>query len=228
MNLVTARNNLRAKIGNPTTSNVLDSKLTRIINAAYKEIAAKYTFNETRSIAYFQTVTNTDRYVLPTDLNALLRVWDDTNKMKLKKRGPRYIGSVPLNVPTGKPLNYVRVKNWMQLLPIPDAVYSLYIYYMATPADLVADADSFILPEPWHDGIVLKARHIYFDENGDVGKAIYANNQWKDWVSDKPSEIDLEKEDYEDAGVILTSLGGEYSRFGYRDRRYDTLFDITD
>lgn len=231
MDLNTARLTLRKKIGNPTVVDVSNDDLNRIINAAYKEIASKYPFNETRCIKSFLTTPGVSRYDVPVDLAALLRVWDDTNKRKLVKRGVRYLASLPQNYPIGAPRGYVRVKNFIQLIPTPDAETSILMYYLSAIADLVADVDEFLLPRGWHDGIILKARHIYYDERGDIGKAIYAKNEWKDWVSDKPSEIDLEKDDHDDVGIVLPQLAGEvaHGRTARPDyRHYPSLFDITE
>ncbi len=228
MNLVTMRTTLRPKLGNPTVAEVPDATLTRLLNASYREITTKYPFNETRCVKTFPTVAGTDRYDVPSDLNALFRIWDETNKRKLQKRGVRFLATARKNVPNGKPLYYVRIKNFFQLVPIPDAIYTLDIFYLQMVADLAADADVPVIPAPWHDGMILKARHMYYDERGDIGKAIYAKNEWKDWVSDKPSEIDLEKDDLEDAGVIVSSLGGEHARsFAARSdyRHYPSAFD---
>lgn len=229
MDLQTARQTLRTKIGNPSTTDVTDVTLTRIINAAYREIGTKYPFNEIRCITTFNTDTVSARYNLPTDLAVIRRVWDDTNKRRLVKRGVRYLSAVPKDLPATFPRDYVRGPTWIQLVPAPDAVYAINIYYDTSLADLVDDTDTFVLPLAWHDGVVLKARHLYYDERGDIGKAIYAKTEWKDWLSDKPSEIDQEKDDMEDAGVVLSQLGGEYGRRGsIVDRRYDPFFDYRD
>lgn len=212
MDLLTARNTLRAKVGYPTTLDVSDATLNRIINAAYREIGSKYPFNEVRCVKTFNTAVGTDRYQLPEDLAVLWRVWNDTEKCKLVKRGVRFLATIPKNQKANKPRNYIRTKDWIQLTPVPDAVYAIHIFYLTEIQDLVDDGDTFVLPLPWHDGVILKARHIYYDERGDIGKAIYAKNEWKDWVSDKPTEIDLEKDDLEDAGVIVATLGGEHAR----------------
>lgn len=229
MNLLAMRTALRPKLGNPTVTEVPDATLTRILNAAYREVAGKYAFNETRCIKNFSTVIGTDKYAVPADLQALFRIWDDTNKRKLTKRGVRFLATARKNVPNAKPSYYIRVRDFFQLYPIPDAIYSMMIFYLKDVADLAADLDIPVIPSTWHDGLVLKARHIYYDERGDIGKAIYAKNEWKDWVSDKPSEIDLEKDDLEDTGVIVASLGGEHSRsFGMRTsdyRHYPSSFD---
>lgn len=231
MNLLQMRTALRPKLGNPTTTEVPDATLTGLLNASYREISGKYAFNENRCVKTFDTAAGTSRYTVPSDLLALYRLWDDTNKKKLQKRGIRFLATARANVPNGKPLYYVRTKDWFQLLPTPDAIYTLNIFYLKDVADLVADLDVPVIPATWHQGIVLKARHMYYDERGDIGKAIYAKNEWKDWVSDKPSEIDLEKDDLEDSGVIVASLGGEHNRtFASRPdyRHFPTSFDIED
>lgn len=228
MDLNTARLTLRTKVGSPTEDEVSNETLTRILNAAYREIGSKYPFHETRCIKSFDTVAGTPRYTVPTDIAVLWRVWDSTNNKKLIKRGVRFLATVPAGQENDKPRSYVRAKDWIQLIPPPDAAYTINIYYLTEVQDLVADTDEFAIPLPWHDGIILRARHLYYDERGDIGKAIYCKNEWKDWLSDKPSEIDMEKDDLEDAGVIIPTLGGEHpNRRGFRDRRFDALFDET-
>ena len=234
MNLLTMRNTVRTKIGSPSVSDVSQTTLDRLCNAAYREIASKYPFNEVRCIKSFNTALGTSRYDLPLDVAALFRVWNDTEKMKLSKKGVRFLATARKNVPAGKPRYYVRVKNFIQLMPEPSGIYNIHIFYLTEIADMVADGDEPVIPLPWHDGIVLKARHLFYDERGDIGKAIYAKNEWKDWVSDKPSEIDLEKDDLEDGGVIVAQLGGEHSRSfggqgrGSNYRNYPSSFDYED
>ena len=226
MQLSTMRDTLRTKVGSPSPTDVTNGTLTRIINAAYREIGAKYPFNETRCIKSFATIAETARYTVPDDLAVLFRVWDDTNKIKLTKRGIRYLATVPRGTPSGQPRSYVRTKDFIQLLPTPDAVVTIKIFYLTEIGDLVDDTDTPVLPLAWHDGIILKARHIFYDERGDVGKAIYSKSEWKDWVADKPSEIDQEKDDIEDAGVIVASLGNEHGRtFGGRRQPTSWEFD---
>lgn len=217
---------LRRRVGRPTTTEVPDDTLKEVINRAYKEIATKYPFNEVRCITSFNTTADDARYQVPTDSNMIYRVWDDTNKKKLHKRGVRFMTGLPDNLPNGKPLHYVRVRNYIQLIPTPDAEYSIKLYYKLDLTELEANDDVPVLPPSWHEGILLKARHMYYDDRGEVGKAIYALNAWKEWISDKPSEIDEEKDDMDDTGVVIPSLGHEYSRgLGVRDTRFNDNFD---
>lgn len=231
MDLATMRNTLRTKIGFPTVTDVSEDTLTRIINAVYREVCNKYAFNETRCIKSFNTAIGTARYTLPTDIAVLWRVWNDTEKYKLRKRGVRFLATLAPNIPQNKPRDYVRTKDWIEVSPVPDAVYVIKIFYLTETADLVADGDTPVLPLPWHDGLVLKARHSYYDERGDIGKAIYAKNEWKEWLSDKPSELDMEKDDLDDAGVVVATLGGEHRmlRNGRGNfRNFPRAFDFED
>lgn len=226
MQLSTMRDTLRSKVGSPTTTDVTNATLTRIINAAYREIGAKYPFSELRCIKTFDAIALEARYTLPTDLAVLFRVWDATNQIKLQKRGVRYLATIPKGTPPGRPRSYVRTKDFIQLVPAPDEVISISIFYLTEVADMVDDTDTPVLPLAWHDGIVLKARHIFYDERGDVGKAIYSKSEWKDWVADKPSEIDQEKDDLEDSGVIVASLGNEHGRSTLGGRRQPTNWEF--
>lgn len=231
MNLATMRLTLRSKIGSPTATDVPDSTLDRICNAAYREIGSKYPFNETRCVKSFNTAVGTNRFDVPQDLAVLYRLWDDSNKCKLKKKGVRFIASGRKNELPGKPKYYTRIRDYIQLTPTPDDIYTLMIYYLTDIGDMVADDDEPVLPLAWHDGMVLKARHIYYDERGDIGKAIYAKNEWKDWVADKPSEMDLEKDDLDDSGVVIPMLGGERNHsVGLRGdyRHFPTRFETED
>lgn len=223
MNLLAMRTELRPKLGNPTVANVPDSELTSAINAACRFIGARYPFNELRKLVTFPTAVGTARYDLPPDLAWIRRVWDDTNKRKIRKRGISWLASLPLNQQANVPLYYVRAESWIQFVPSVNGIYTIMMYYQFQPSDLVADGDVTVLPAAWHDGVVLKARHLYYDGKGDVGKAIYARKEWKDWVADKPSEIDQEKEDLDDGPIELPELSGW--RTPVVDRRFNPLFD---
>lgn len=226
MNLLEMRDALRAKIGNPATSEVSNVVLNRQLNDAQLFIASRYPFDETRVTTTIPTVAATSTYALPSNLLAILRLWDGTNFRKLTKRSVRFVSMLREVPAAGEPTSYVRIGSTIQLLPTPGGAYTLTLYYLKAPATLALDADIPAIPLSWHDGIVAKARHLYYDERGDVAKAIYANNVWKDWLSDKPSEIDIEKMD-SDFGVEVPELSGYYA--GTDDRAYrEAMFDITE
>lgn len=223
MNLLEMRTSLRAKAGNPTTAEVPDSTLDRHINTAYLYIAGRYPFTETRKTTSFPTTVAFSRYQVPPDAAAILHVWDSTNRRRLAKLHYRSESELGRALPPGPPRGYIRGSNWIQLIPTPLAEYTLVLDYQATPTSLAADADVPIFPTSWHEGIVIRARFNYYDERGDVGKAIYVSNAWKDWVADKPSELDAEKDDFEH-GVEMPELARSLA-LPWNYRKYDPYFD---
>jgi hypothetical protein len=206
---------------------VPDVDLNAAINSAYLEIVGKFAFSETRAVSGVTTVVGTNEYPLPVGLVILRRVWDMTNSRKLSKRSTRFLASWKNTETNNQPTDYIRLASSIMLFPIPDGIYTIMLEGVYVEK-LVADSDVPVIPATWHDGILLRARWYYFDTRGDVGKAIYASNTYKDWLSDKPSEIDEEKVDLDDRGVIV-GAGPEYRRGqGSQDLRYDTDFDRED
>jgi hypothetical protein len=215
-------------VGNPTTGTVPDSDLNTSLNNAYLEIIGKFPFHESRVIANITTVAGVREYDLPAGTLIIHRIWDATNSRKLHKRGTRFLASWNNDIPDGQPRNYVRLASTIMFFPTPDGIYTIEGSGIAGD-ELLNDTDEPLIPVTWHYGICLRARWYHYDARGDVGKAIYASNTWKDWLSDKPSEIDEEKVDLEDRGVIISTLGGEHGRRGpVRDLRYDENFDRED
>lgn len=202
---------LRTKIGSPTTTDVPDALLTRLLNEAYRDIGTKHPFHETRQVAYMTTTSGTGRYNLPSDATIIRRVWDATNGRRLEKAGQRLAserrGADLLQ--NGFPRSYIRAGTYLQLHPVPDGAYTIYVYYSSAVADLTDDADVPVLPLPWHTGIVKYARYLFWDERGDINKAQYSYSAYKLWLADKPSELDEEKADME-GGVEIPSLAPQW------------------
>lgn len=143
MQLSEMRDSLRRRIGNPTTTDVSDTRLDQKINDSMREIMDKYAFHMTRSIATFPTVAGTKRYDIPADCVAVLRVWNATDRQRIMKRDMRWLAETEnqdTNT-TGRPQYYVRARDWYQFYPIPDGVYTISVFYKNSVADLVVDAD---------------------------------------------------------------------------------------
>lgn len=209
MQLSVMRDQLRLKIGKPTIGDVPDADLTTHINSAYIDIADKYRFHKARKRCTFPTVIGTARYGLPTDCLAVYGLRNVTNGGKLYKFGDGELGErLPGDAAqtTAAPSRYVTFRAYIELDPIPNAIYTLELFYKAGLVNLVLDADLPLIPLPWHTGIVLLARWYYYDgQKHDLPKAQYAWNSWKAWISNKPNEIDEEKRDI-DSGVRVPTL----------------------
>ena len=210
MNLTEMRDSLREKVGNPTIGDVTDTKLSEHLNTAYRDIAVKYRFHGVRRRCSFPTVIDIQKYVLPTDVGALFKVWDVTNKRPLVKIGHEQLPD-NLSDTSGQPLQYLRSVDWIELYPIPDAVYTIEMWYKTQVADLASPADEPAIPLPWHVGIVNLGRWYYWDEKGDIPKARWAMDNFKVWVSDMPVEVDEETVGI-DSGVRIPTLLNNFDK----------------
>lgn len=206
MNFGQLRARLRVIIGNPSVTSVTNARLDELNNQAHREIATSYRFHGARQLSTFPTVASTARYTLPTDLSVLMKVWDETNKQWLRKATQRAFARLDSQTIKGKPLKYHRFKNWIEIEPIPDAVYTLVLFYKTHIADMAADIDIPVIPLPWHIGIVYYGRWLYYDEAGDIGKAQYSFNRWNTWVASRPNEVDEEEFADSDHAVEIPTL----------------------
>lgn len=221
MDLTTMRTRLRARIGNPDTTDVPDADLTRILNSAYSDIADRFRFHKVRKLCTFPTVGSTTDYGLPTDLLEIIKLRDQTNGRQIRKADYTDEATDTLRLDDtfeGQPTHYIRFRNFVRLKPTPDSAYTIEMFYKAGITSLAADADEPILPAPWHEGILKLARHYFYDERGDIPKAQYALAIYNSWLSTKPNEVDEEKKDL-DKGVRIPSL--ESGRRGFSQETFD-------
>lgn len=203
MNLPAIVTRLRRRVGNPTTAEVPDAELHENINDAYRDVATKFRHHKSRKTVSIATIVGTQQYALQTDVGAVLRVWDDTNKKRLKRRGARWFAELGTQE-NGKPTDYVRRGSNLELLPPADGVYTVQVYYSHTITTLTGTASPDI-PETWHIGVLHLSEWYYWIDRGDAEKADSAYKVWQLWVRDKPVEIDEETVDMEQ-GVVVPTL----------------------
>jgi hypothetical protein len=227
MNFAELRSKLRTSIKKPDENDVPETDLGDYINEGYRDLAGRYQYHQTRKRCTFVTVLGESRYQLPPDIASVLRLGDLTHGRKLKKAGDRKIAERMVPIRQFWPRYYIRYRNYVELAPTPDADgYVIEIFYIAIPALLQLDADTPVLPETWHRGIVLRARWHYFVDKGDSAQATEALNMFSVWVSDKPSEIEEESVDI-DSAVEVPELSTPL--YGHRPSRFDDgLFDYRD
>jgi hypothetical protein len=207
MNLGQIRADTRIGVGNVTTTDVPDSALNACINKAYRYIATVYPNLPSRVISTITTVVGIQNYNLPADCFAVRKLWDITNNTWLTKRGERWGAQQQVaNASQGKPTDYIRYLNYVQLWPIPDGIYTIDLYYQSSIADLVSDADVPVIPIPWHEGLIIKSCFVYYSwYRKDYVKAQAEDVTWKMWLSEMPTSIDLENVDI-DSGVDIPTL----------------------
>lgn len=226
MNLSEMRTRLRRQIGNPTTTDVPDAQLTEHVNDAYREIVAKFRFHKTRKVCTFDTTADTRRYGLPEDAKWVMRVRDDTNKRFIEKTDDHRLSRIDDLTTTGKPELYARYRDWIELQPTPDGVYTISVYYESDITELSADSDEPVMSEAWHRGLVNLAKYYYYDDQGDDAKALSARNKYEAWLTSQPSEVD-EEQRFNDHGVQIPSLG-EWAGYGTSGRSRTGDFATSD
>ena len=214
MDLSTLRTRVRERIGNPDTTDVTNATLNLRINEALVDILDNYNFNSTKVTGTtLVTVTGDYDYTLPTAVDVLITVRDNTNGVKLTKRDRAWFDSLDAAADwvNARPTNYFRDGGTLYIYPPPDGAYTLRIRYRNATTELAADDDTPGIPLSWHPGIVLLARVKHWDVIGDGPKFQRDSQIYSKWVKNKTDEVaEEQKADYEQAVRIpgLASFAG--------------------
>lgn len=228
MDFAALKARLRVSLKNPTISDLSDPDCGTYINSGYTDLSGRYPAHQTRKRCSFDTVASQAKYQLPLDISAVLRLRNSTLGYKLSKKGDRHVANRGIPIIERCPREYVRYRNYVELLPTPDAVYTIEVFYLALQVLLANDSDVPVLPDNWHDGIWMRAKWYYFMDHGDLAQQTNALNAYTIWLSDKPSEIDEESRDI-DSGVELPELTRVERSFASAGSQFDDgFFDYRD
>lgn len=217
MNLADLRDRLRRSIKNPEQQDVPDTILNEYLNDGYRDVFSRFPFHQARKICTFLTTPGEAKYQLPADISAVLSISNRTTGRKIRK-GDDDRAIDRLDNRPWRPQFYVRYRNYLRLVPVPDAVYVIAVFYKYIPVLLAADADIPSLPEDWHPGIMLRAKWYYYVDTGDLMQSTSADNSFKLWALDKPTEIEEETEDMQE-GVRRPE--SSHLAVGSRSYKYD-------
>lgn len=166
-------------------SNVLVSPLTwdQHINAAYFEFLAKSDFPME---VQFSDVTYTPgaRFRdLPGGAFRVLQVFDATREVKLD---PLYGWGRELKLyadrETGDPRYYRVVGPNLYLFPQPDTTRTVEVYYYGDPTPLVADADVPVIPERYHEALVVGALMASYEDDQNFESADKLLRRFRDFI----------------------------------------------
>ena len=127
---------------------------TYYINWAQRRLARAFDFHELNAVQESAaTVADVKRYPMVTGTNNLgltrpkdihsIKVIDSANSRTLRRYSPRWFQKKfprPENFTTGRPDIYTRWINSLDFMRIPDAVYTLHIWYPQWPTVLTADS----------------------------------------------------------------------------------------
>jgi hypothetical protein len=174
MNLAQIRDLALAWLDDEQSGYYTTAQMNSFINMAAKEtqkILIQSFENRFVNVIEASTVLNQERYVLPSDflkINLLEVVSSGTGVNEVTYP----LVQAPLSQKdrsyskTGLPLQYSFINEEIVLRPIPDAVYTLRMYYTFRITRLVNDGDVPEIPEEYHEYIALRAAKFGFIKDG--------------------------------------------------------------
>ncbi len=123
-----------------------NERLDRWINDAQVELFAELDIQGRRTCGTTSTVKDQREYTIPPDLLAVLVLRDTTSKRRVIRTA---IENFKLfdETTVGEPTRYARVDDLLFLFPLPDAVFTLQMFYIKEPAQMVAGTDKSQLPK---------------------------------------------------------------------------------
>lgn len=138
-----------SRLGTTTTKNgtTLSNFGIDVLNRTQTRMSRKHDFREHRKIYSGSTTTSVKNYALPSAWKTIydLRLIDGSQSRKLEHAQGQHFDEMvayPENLSTGHPIWYVPYGNAMDLYPIPDASYVMYMKCTIWPTTIVATTDS--------------------------------------------------------------------------------------
>ena len=175
MNLAALVTATRDELNEPTAGFWSDTELKRWINRASMDLAESARLAAATSTTV-TTVSGTEKYNLPSDFGAVRQVElvDASNSNDFTELDAM---SIDLREDdTGEPTGYYVEDDDLYVIPKPDGVYSLRVWYVKRGTTLSADADTPIIPTEFHDLIVLFAVSQAKRKDDDAAFQVYAND----------------------------------------------------
>lgn len=179
--LVSLREELQEQLGN--RDNVDETRLDRWINWAYRNVCSMLTLKELMGSAAVDVVADQPFYLVPPQLSWVdyLAVSDSTTYPISEGRELAKIDLDiyrKLDVLAEEPRQYFRWRRMLVLWPTPLNDRTLACEFKVRPDDLVNDDDSPLLPQEFHEAILLSARHRGFRSVQDYKQAQMALNDF--------------------------------------------------
>ncbi len=151
------------------------ARKTELINDAYQDICSREAWPFLEKQATAATVAgNATLASQPADFSdAISLIIDSTSDilvpMRLDDVTKRFSGSLTQR---GKPAYYYFIAGQITLYPVPDAIYSLTLSYVSSPAKLINTTDVPLLPDRHARAILLGAVASAYDMEDDTDLAM--------------------------------------------------------
>lgn len=157
---------LAAELGSRTDVTTASTRLALWINWAYRNVAAMLTIKELQGSFAQPVIDDQPFYALPVQVAWIRRVSviDDTNFLAggrelemIDESAYRLLADLD-----DEPTRYFRYRRMLVLWGTPDTSYDLSIDCRIRPDSLVDATDSPLLPEEFHESILLYSRYRAF------------------------------------------------------------------
>lgn len=196
MNLGQMRTMLRNLLNEPTPGFWSDSQLNQYLSMGANRVNTIidamrqewFTISVTFNTQVYVPNSVSNSYAVPSDLVEIRRVellqdpsQPETTKAKLDElKFPRTeAGGDWLFTAPGQPVRYTYINQAITLLPPPDSIYTIRLYYTQRPLDITTDTAIPTTPVDFHDMIVFYAGMLARIQNEDevqAGPLIEGNN----------------------------------------------------
>lgn len=142
------------------------------VNIAQKVIARTADFDELKTwdLTHCKTAISVKDYIIPTRWALVrlkdilsIKLMDESNSRKLTYISPTEIDEripYPQDLGEQRCSVYTQRGNTVELFPIPDEVYTLYVYHTQWPVELVNDTDCMSYADDLEDVVVSLAADI--------------------------------------------------------------------
>jgi len=159
---------LQKRIG--SSPEIEASNLVTWINQGYLAFCTTYDYTWLEQIAYGSTVENQASYTLPTDCKRLI-------ELKIDDERYNYVPFEQRDIQTPGSKYYSVLNNKMIISPVPTVTGSadIEMVYYRRAEKMVAGSDTpDLIPEPYHEALVIYAFSIYntYDEEHDEARQL--------------------------------------------------------
>lgn len=147
---------VRDEISEPTAGFWSDAEITRWLNRANYDLADAAGVESSAS-STITTADGTETYSLPSDFSLveIVELVDSTNSYQFTMLSPMAVEERIED--KGSPSGYYVRNGSLYVVPRPDGVYTLRLWYYRAGVTLVNDSDTPIIPARFHDLIALFA-----------------------------------------------------------------------
>lgn len=187
------RADVQADAGHPPEDVVTPDEIDRRINDSYFEILRLFRHNRMKRDTTVTTADDTKEYALPSDYWWMRVVKDETNLVRLDKRRLEWIEHNEDGT-TGWPDYWTIEDQNIRLYPTPGGTYTIRLWYMARPAQLVNETDVDILEDEWSEIIKLGALQRVFFMLGEYERHVHTLNLQRRLLNTiiEPTDVDAQ------------------------------------